>query len=214
MSETDSFIEEVSEEVRRDRLYGMLRKYGWIGIVVVLAIVGGAAYTEWTASRDANAAQEFGDAVVAAVEQDAPLDALKSIDADGSRAGVLDLTAGGEAAKAGKTDEAITHFQAAADNEALPQSLRQLAQIKAVMVAGTDMDPAKRDAELAELAKPGAPYAPLAQEQQVLAMVEAGDTDKAIAEAQRILQEAELTAGLQQRLSQLIVALGGDVQPD
>ena len=41
MSETDSFIDEVNEEVRRDRLYAALRRYGWIAIVAVLAIVGG-----------------------------------------------------------------------------------------------------------------------------------------------------------------------------
>ena len=37
MSETDSFIDEVNEEVRRDRLYGALRRYGWIAILAVLA---------------------------------------------------------------------------------------------------------------------------------------------------------------------------------
>ena len=43
MSNPDSFIEEVTEEVRRDRLFALFRKYGWIGVVLVLAIVGGAS---------------------------------------------------------------------------------------------------------------------------------------------------------------------------
>ena len=51
MSETDSFIDEVNEEVRRDRLYAALRRYGWIAIVAVLAIVGGAALTNIDARR-------------------------------------------------------------------------------------------------------------------------------------------------------------------
>jgi len=47
MSDTDSFIDEVTEEVRRDQLYGYLRKYGWIAAVVILAIVCGAAWNEY-----------------------------------------------------------------------------------------------------------------------------------------------------------------------
>ena len=47
MSTPDSFIDEVTEEVRRDRLYALLRKYGWVGIAVVVAIVGWASWTEY-----------------------------------------------------------------------------------------------------------------------------------------------------------------------
>lgn len=44
MSDTDSFIEEVTEEVRRDRLFGLMRRYGWIAVLAVLLLVGGTAY--------------------------------------------------------------------------------------------------------------------------------------------------------------------------
>ena len=33
MSNPDSFIDEVTEEVRRDRLFAVFRKYGWIGVL-------------------------------------------------------------------------------------------------------------------------------------------------------------------------------------
>ena len=46
MSETDSFIEEVTEEVRRDKLFGYLKKYGWIAVVVVVGAVGTTAWLE------------------------------------------------------------------------------------------------------------------------------------------------------------------------
>ena len=39
MSETDSFLQEVSEELRRDKLYRNMRKYGWIGVLLVIIIV-------------------------------------------------------------------------------------------------------------------------------------------------------------------------------
>ena len=41
MSTPDSFVEEVTEAVRRDKLYAAFRKYGWIGGLVVIGIVGG-----------------------------------------------------------------------------------------------------------------------------------------------------------------------------
>ena len=47
MSDTDSFIDEVNEEVRRDRFYFMLKRYGWIAVLAVILLVGGAAWNEY-----------------------------------------------------------------------------------------------------------------------------------------------------------------------
>ena len=72
MSETDSFIEEVSEEVRRDRLYGLIRRYGWIAVVGVVAIVGGASWNEYNKAQDRAAAQALGDGIMTALEAEDP----------------------------------------------------------------------------------------------------------------------------------------------
>ena len=68
MSETDSFIDEVTEEVRRDRLFGLMRRYGWIAVLAVLLIVGGAAYREYSRASDQSAARALGDALLAALD--------------------------------------------------------------------------------------------------------------------------------------------------
>ena len=47
MSLNDSFIKEVSEEVRRDKLFKYIKKYSWYGIVTILLIVLIVAYNEW-----------------------------------------------------------------------------------------------------------------------------------------------------------------------
>ena len=52
MSDTDSFIEEVSEEVRRDKLFATMRKYGWIAVLIVLLLVGGTVYREFRFAAD------------------------------------------------------------------------------------------------------------------------------------------------------------------
>ena len=67
MSDTDSFIDEVTEEVRRDRMYFLLRRYGWIAAVVVVGVVGGAAFNEIRKSQATASAQELGDNIIAAL---------------------------------------------------------------------------------------------------------------------------------------------------
>ena len=69
MSDTDSFIDEVTEEVRRDRMFLMLRRYGWIGALAVVAIVGGAAYNEYSKSQATAQSQKLGDDIIAALAE-------------------------------------------------------------------------------------------------------------------------------------------------
>jgi hypothetical protein len=46
MSDTDGFIAEVTEDVRRDRLFRLFRRFGWIPAVLILILVGGTAYND------------------------------------------------------------------------------------------------------------------------------------------------------------------------
>lgn len=219
MSETDSFIDEVTEEVRRDRLFTLMRRYGWIAILAVLLIVGGAAFNEWRKARDAAEAQAFGDAVLAAMEKDDRGAALGAIAADKGRAGVLGLLTAAEAVDRGDTAAARATLEAMAADASLPASLRALAELKAVMVAGAATGPdatdsaadlAARDATLARLAAPGAPFRPLAMEQQALIEIEAGRTEAGVTLLRQILAEAGLTPGLRQRATEVMVTLGMD----
>ena len=171
MSETDSFIDEVTEEVRRDRLFALMRKYGWIGIVAVLAIVGGAAFNEWQKAKVRAASEGFGDSILAAMESDdagAALAAIEGVEG-AQRAALLQIMIAGEAQKAGKPAEAAAALASVAQDASLPRSLRDLAQLKAVMLGDAAMDAFARAAALEQLAAPGAPYRPLAMEQQALA---------------------------------------------
>lgn len=213
MSETDSFIDEVTEEVRRDKLFATMRRYGWIAIVAVLLIVGGAAWNEWRKASAAAEAQQFGDALLLAVQQDDPAartEAIAAIPASGGRVAVQGLLAAAQAVEAGDKDAAIVHLRTVAEDAELPASYRELAELKIVILAGDTMEAASRDATLHQLARAGAPYRALAMEQQVLALISAGKPDEAVALARLILVEPGLTAGLRQRVTQLMVALGED----
>ena len=94
MSNNESFIDEVTEEVRRDKLFAIFRRYGWIGVVLVVAIVGGAAWTEWQKVQSTARAESFGDAVTAALTLETPearIAALKAVPSSGDQAGLLQL---------------------------------------------------------------------------------------------------------------------------
>lgn len=211
MSDTDSFIDEVTDEVRRDRLFAFFKRYGWIGVAAVVLIVGGAAYSEWQKARDIAAAQEFGDAVMAAVETDVPGESLRAIaPSTGGHQAVVDFLIAADAVGADDLVTAQKQLKTIAEDTSLPNGLRQLAQLKLVILTGADMPVAERDAVLAELAAPGAPYRLLAEEQQALALVRDGKKDEAVALARQILREADLTDGLRRRATELIVTLGAD----
>lgn len=212
MSNPDSFIDEVTEEVRRDRLYALFRKYGWIGVVLVLGIVGGAGVTEWRKAQAENRAQAFGDAVLDALDLGAPEDrreALGAIATDGDQTGILKLLLASDP----ETDRegTLAALDALAADASQPQSYRDLATLRRVIVAGADVPLAERRATLDPIAAPGRPFRTLALEQMAYLLVEEGKTDEAIAALTALTTDQDATASLRSRAGQVVVALGGEI---
>jgi hypothetical protein len=210
LSNPDSFIEEVTEEVRRDRLFNLFRKYGWIGALLVVAIVGGAAWNEWSKSRAEARAQGFGDALVDALDQGTPEErraALAAVLADGQQAAILQLILASDPA----ADKAATlaALDVVVADATLPASYRDLATLRRVLVAGADLALADRRAALQGIAGPGRPYRTLAEEQLAYLLVEEGKTDEAIAAMLVLIQDQEASGALRARVSQMVTALGG-----
>lgn len=215
MHNPDSFIEEVTEEVRRDRLFAAFRKYGWIGAVLVVAIVGGTAWREWTVSQAAARSEAFGDSVLDALDMGGSTErreALAAVPATGGQKAVIDLLLSSDPTE----DRAAT--LAALDrligDASQPQSLRDLATLRRVIVAGTDMPLADRQMALDGIAQPGRPFRPLAQEQLAYVLIEAGDAAGAIAALQTLTSDQEASAQLRSRAAQVITALGGTTAAD
>ena len=204
MSQSDSFIEEVTDELRRDRLFALLRRWAWVGVLAVLLIVGGAAVREWRLARAQAEAEARGDALLAAFEA-GDAEAVAAVPAEGAADGVVALLAA-----AADPEAAAARLEAVAADPALPPRYRDLAVLKAVM-ATPDAAVEERRARLEAIAGPGAPYRLLAEEQLALLAVEAGDADAALARLAAILEDAEATPGLRERARQLVVALGGSL---
>ncbi len=214
MSDTDSFINEVSEEVRKDKLYKLMRRYGWIPIALIVIVVGGASYFEWQKSKARAAAEATGDALLSALSAETPEDraaALGDYKSDGGpdqRAVVALLRAAAEVEAGEEAKARVTLGEIAADAD-VPALYRDLAVLKSVMLPGAAPD--TRIEQLGPLMEPGNPYRLLAIEQRALAEIEMGETDMAIQTLQDIIADAARTEGLRRRAAQLIVALGGTI---
>ena len=216
MSETDSFIEEVTEEVRRDRLFALMRRYGWIAVLAVLLLVGGTAYREFLRSAEENRAQDFGNAVLNALENDEASDrvsAMSQIEAPTPAAtAVLNMLIAAEEAAQDNGQAAADLLNQTATNGDLPEIYRQIASFKALTRPENTMAADERRVAFEAMAQPGAPLRLLAEEQLALIDIENGDAAAAIARLNTVLNDAELTPGLRRRASQLIVALGGEIE--
>lgn len=204
-SNPDSFIDEVTEEVRRDRLFAAFRKYGWIGILLIVVIVGWSAWLEWTASRERARAQAFGDAVLAALEKADPADRAKALNgvsaADRNQATLLTLLSAATVADAPK-------LAALAADPEVPVVYRDLAAFRRLLLLG-DLPEAERIAGFEALAAPGAPFRVLAEEQMALIDITAGRTAQALDRLKALAEDSEASGALQRRAKQLMVAIGG-----
>ena len=215
MSETDSFIDEVTEEVRRDRLFGLMRRYGWIAVLAVLLIVGGAAYREYSRASDQSAARSLGDALLTALDTedtDARSSALSQIQTQSSEAAaIVALLQAGVFADQDRGAEIVTLLQPIVDDQDLSQDYRDLANFKQLLHAAESLDAAQLRAGFQTLAEPGKPLRVLAEGQLALLDLQEGDQDAAINRLTALLDDADLTQNLQQRTRQLLIALGQDL---
>jgi hypothetical protein len=214
VANSDSFINEVTEEVRRDRLYATFRRWGWIGVVLVLALVGGAAWNEWQKAQARAAAEARGDALLAALEASDPAAqaaAIEALRSDGPAEPVLALLAAAQAAAGEGEAAAAEKLRALAADPAMPQLYRDLATLKAMALGAGEVPPDERITALEPLSAAGGAFRSLALEQIALAHAEAGRPDEAIAILTALLGAAEGSATLQQRAAQMILALGGSL---
>lgn len=210
MSNPDSFIDEVTEEVRRDRLFAAFRKYGWIGVLVVLGIVGGAGWNEWQKAQATARAQGFGDALLEALDMGGAEErraAMADVPADGAQLALRGLMLASD--PAADKAAALAALDAVIADPATPEAYVDVARLRRVLVAGAEMPLADRRTMLEAISAPGRAFRTLAAEQLAYLLIEEGKTDEAIAALSALMQDQEATQGLRARAGQVITALGG-----
>mgnify|MGYP001196054078 CR=1 FL=1 len=214
MSDTDSFLQEVSEELRRDKLYRNMRKYGWLAVLLVILIVGGATYREYQKSKAATAAQFFGTSIINALNETSVNDRiskLQKINAPSDNAKVVIamlLSAELDGSENLTTEKSsLSRFTEGASIDA---HYRELLDFKILLGSAETISLEERLAAFEAMSKPGNSFRLLAEEQIALIELEQGNIDKAVDTISQILLDAELTAGLRNRATQMMIALGKD----
>ncbi|MCI4662370.1 MAG: hypothetical protein MRY63_11200 [Neomegalonema sp.] len=216
--ETDLFIEEVSEELQKDRLYRQLRRYAPYAIGAILALVGTAAFLEYQKSAkltEARAASAIFAEAEKAPEGEEAAAFLSARDQLPKGYGVLatfraadaKLVAGDAAGAAELLDEI------ARTGELEPHYI-QLAQLKAALARFDTADPALLIAELDPLCAEGAAYRSVALELRAVARYRAGDLEGARRDLQALLEIPGVPRNASERARQFLGLMGGALEED
>jgi hypothetical protein len=151
----DSFIREVNEEIRQERARAIWDRYGPASIVVAILVVLGTAgwvgYRYWDESRANASGDRFSQALTLANagKNDEAIAALAALEKDGYGAYpvLARLRSATVLASKGDVAGAVDAFDEVAADTAIPQSIRDMAQLRAgylLVDTGSYGDVAKR----------------------------------------------------------------------
>jgi hypothetical protein len=213
----DSFIREVDDELRQDRLKAFWTKYRAVILAVAaLVVLGTAALRGWQYWQESRAARG-GDAFVAAVEQSAKgagEDAIKALgeqarSAPGGYRVLADLRLAGELAARGDTAAALAAFDRIAADASADVAFRSVAALRAGMIA-VDAEPYdKVKARLEPLAVAGGYFRHLAREMLGNAALKSGANDEAMKWFAAVADDSGAGSSARSRVGVMIDLLAG-----
>lgn len=213
----DSFIREVDEELRHDRLKDLWQRFGgWLIAVAVLIVVATAAWRGWQYYSASQAAQA-GDAFLSAIElsdqgkHDEAIAALQELEETGSGAysPLARLRIAGELEARDDAAGAIAAYDAIAADASAGESFRSVAQLRAGILAVDSEGYDEVKARLEALAAPGGYYRHLAREALGLSAWKAGANEEALKWFQSIADDAESGANIRSRAAIMLDLLAG-----
>lgn len=210
MSDSDSFIREVTEEVRQDRMYRLWKRYAPLIIGTIVVIVAASAGWSWLQHQEREAARARGAAFLSGTADVAGRTAVVEAIEAGPAEAVARLQLAGALAAAGDTDAAAETYRAVAAEGALKPAYTDLALLHALRLEAAGMSLGDAEAELAPLVEEGAPYRALALELRAVLRLNAGERAGARRDLEAILAEPGLTRGLNVRARQLLAIVGED----
>ncbi len=217
---SDAFIREVDEELRRDQIFGFWARYGRTVLVVILAgLAVFAGYLYWRHYQDQQAGLT-GEKLQAAVDKlsanrfsDAKpaLEELSGSDRAGYRAAAR-LALGGVAAQADDARTAAARFAEVAGDTGLPQPLRDLALIRQTAVEFDQLPPQTVITRLQPLATKGNAWFGSAGEMVAAAHLKAGRPQAAGPIFAAIAADPSVPETIRTRAVQIAALLGVDNQ--
>ena len=218
----EALLREVDDAVRTDQYRHVWENYGaYIIGAVVIGLGVFAAILIFTGQSEGDREKESETLVTAldqleagnvkvADEQLAPL----AEDGEGGAQAQAQMLRAGIAQEEGRTKEAITLFEAVAANGDAPQSVRDLAELRAVIAGYDTLKPSEVIRRVTPLAQEDAPFYGSAAEVLAMAHLEAGDEKKAGALFARIAENDDVPETIRGRARQMASVLGVDAVGD
>ncbi len=206
---------EVDEDLRRDRMERLYKRYGGVVLAAALAIVAGTgAYTAWRSWQQSKHQEET--AALASALTQAGQGAEKGVEAlaafaakaDPGMAGLAQLNAAALLIREGKTAEAIAVYDKLAANGSVGPVYRDLASLLSVMHQLGSGDPAQLQARLQPLMTETSPWRFSAREMSAVLAARAGDKDKARTLFQQLADDSQAPAGVRSRAADLATLYG------
>lgn len=215
---TETFVREVDENLRRDRLRDFGKKYGgWLAVAVALFLAASGGWIWWQQHQQQlsqSHAEElsglFTD-IGAGKVADAPkkLDALAQSSSKAVRASAL-FTRAALAIQQNDEKLAIAKFREIAADNSLPQPYRDIALIRQTALEFDSLKPDEVITRLQPLAKPGNAWFGTAGEMTAMALIKQGKKDEAGRLFAAIANDKTVPDSIRSRSVQIAGSLGVD----
>lgn len=207
-------IQEVDEDLRREHYEKLWTRYGhWVvggALAVVLIVAGVQGWQSWDQNRRTKEALGFEaarDLAVAGKTQDA-LDAFAKLASAGHDGVAVEsqMNRAQLLQRSGDVAGAVSAYEALA-RSSVPAVYRDLAVIKAALLAIDAGDAASYEPRLAEIAAPANPWRALATETLAMEAVKKGDPAKAAEFYKTLSDDAATPEGMRSRAAEMLAAL-------
>jgi len=220
--DADTFLKEVDEELRKERLNQFVARYGWWIFAAVLLVLGGIGGALWWNNRQEAKAAQQGEALIEALDSiengnrnaaSPKIAQLAASDTDGYRVAALFARASNQA-EAGQRPAAIATLKSIAEDEGLAEPYRQAALIRQTALEYDQLQPQVVIRRLGPLARAGQPWLGSAGEMVGMAHLKMRRPDLAGAVFQRIGRDESVAPSIRTRAIQMAGSLGYDAMPE
>ena len=215
---TETFVREVDENLRRDRLQDFVKeKGGWIAAAVILFLAASGGFiryqqhevklAETHVEQLAQIYKDIGTGNTAKVP--AQLDDLSKSSSKAVRATAL-FTSAALALEKNDAKSATATFRTIAEDKSLPQPYRDVALLRQTALEFDTLQPQQVIERLAPMAKPGNPWFGSAGEMTAMALIKQGQKPQAAQLFVAIAKNKSVPDSIRARSVQLAGSLGVD----
>lgn len=214
-NDTDSFVQEVDETLRQERMMGMLKRYGiWVlgAFVVFLVVLGGwQLWSAYTTRESRAQAEEYAaaQALAASGDMEGAKTAFERLSHEGPRTyrAMAKMEHAAILAHQGDLQAALTGFDEAAEMSSDP-ILRETAQLRAAYIAADTQDYQALRARLEPLVDSDGSISYLARELLAIEAWEAGDLETARTTMENLSLALNAPEAVRQRAQIALAVIG------